>query len=715
MDTDTDTDKSIIIAERRAAILDALNRAAMTFLSNIGKDFGEMMTAGLSPIAEVLTLDRLSVWRNFAAPDGTLHTSQIYRWDKRLGGTTEPTQELKNVTYAAFAPRWEALLQKGESINSPVSLLPEAEMLKSFGVVSAYVTPIFVSGKFWGFVLFEDRRHERYFESDSIETMRSATFLCANAVTHTEMERNIKAALDRATAASEAKGSFLSNMSHEMRTPLNTIIGMASIGKNAPDLERKDYALGKIEEASAHLLGVINDVLDMSKIEAGKLELVPVEFSFEKMLKKAVNAVCFRMEQKQQSFRVTIDGRIPQAIISDDQRLAQIIINLLSNAVKFTPEGGAIGLSAALEREGGSGTCAISIEVSDTGIGISPEQQERLFNAFEQADGGISRKFGGTGLGLVISKRIVEMMGGEISVASKEGAGSVFRFTFDAVKGKDAPKMMLDPSVNWETMKVMAVDDAEDTQSYFAEIFKRYGVSCDVVRSGSDALRRIEESGGYDIYFVDWKMPGMDGIELTREIRKRNADRKSVVIMISATEWALIRDDAEGAGVDRHLMKPLFASDIMDCMNTCLGVGGSSTPQQKKAVKGGELKGCHILLAEDVEINREILIASIEDTEVSIDCAENGLQAVRMLSENPNKYDLIFMDVQMPEMDGLEATRKIRESGSKIPIIAMTANVFKEDIEKCIAAGMDDHLGKPLDITNVITKVRKYWTRKPNR
>ena len=1008
--------------ERSKKMADIVNNTAIIFLSNREKTFEEMMNIGAGPIADIAGLDRISVWRNLGMREDGLHTSQIYRWDRVSGGTTNPTAILTDVTYDKLAPRWQEVLARGDTINSPVKLLPEWQMLQSFGVVSAYISPIFISGNFWGFVLFEDRHNERYFESDSTEMMRSTAFLFANTVIRAEMEqkitkanklnqtiissapfgitifdqnmrvfdcndkvvkdfkttkqhyldhfnafypecqpdgqktsdiiddmmkrvmagetmtfefmhkasdgelvpcevtttrvkyddefvglgfsydlRNIKKmsqnlreqdellkirlkqqelisdisksfvtsdesetlindaiaklgkyldvsrvvilgidyehnntymaynwhdenlpdpqsvipdalkiinagfpeafqgdivtptiscndishdpfygrlesagmfafvsaplyvegslwgiisveqcdrtrewqeselsfistitsiiagaimhtvyndmiknALQKATAASEAKGFFLSNMSHEMRTPMNTIMGMASIGKNSPGIERKDYALGKIEEASAHLLGVINDVLDMSKIEAGKLELVLADFSFERMLKKAVNAICIRMEQKQQKFHITVDGKIPHILVGDDQRLAQVIINLLSNAVKFTPEGGSIRLNAFLSAEE-DGICTVVIEVSDTGIGILAEQQEKLFRAFEQADSGTSRKFGGTGLGLAISRRIVEMMGGQISVKSEHGKGSVFNFSFKAAHGKDSHVSLLDPSVNWQTMRVLAVDDAQEILSYFTEIFKRYEVHCDVAISGEDALKQIEKSGAYDIYFIDWKMPGMNGIELTRQIKKRSSDRKSVVIMISATEWALIREEAENIGIDKFLMKPLFASDIMDCINACMGVGGSNTQKQQGEVKGGEFKGCRILLAEDVEINREILLASMEGTDAEIDCAGNGLEALRLLSENPVKYDLIFMDVQMPEMDGLEATRQIRKSGNKIPIVAMTANVFREDIEKCLGAGMNDHIGKPLDMGNVLKKVRKYWDRNRRR
>ncbi|MCL2184177.1 MAG: response regulator [Chitinispirillia bacterium] len=527
-----------------------------------------------------------------------------------------------------------------------------------------------------------------------------------------KMSSELEEALKRANAASEAKGAFLSNMSHEMRTPLNTIMGMASIGKKAADIDRKNYALAKIEDASSHLLGVINDVLDMAKIEANKLDLVLTDFSFEKMLKKAVNAVSVRMEEKQQRFLVTVDGKIPHILVGDDQRLAQIIINLLSNAVKFTPESGSIRLNTFLAEESGD-ECTITVEVTDSGIGITAEQQQRLFRTFEQAESGTSRRFGGTGLGLVISKRLVEQMGGNIGVVSCPGEGSTFTFTFKAERGNDSLDSHLDPSVNWETMRVLAVDDASEVLSYFSEIFSHYRVCCDVAASGLDALKMIEESsGGYDIYFIDWNMPQMNGIELTKEIKQRTENRKCVVIMISSTEWTLIHEEAEVAGVDKFLMKPLFASDIMDCMNSCLGISGYDDPEQRTAVKRGELKGCRILLAEDIIINREVLLANMEDTDAEFDCAENGFEVLELLTKNPNKYDLIFMDVQMPQMDGLVATKRIRETGNTIPIIAMTANVFKEDIEKCMEAGMDDHIGKPFDMIKVMKKIRKYWKKR---
>jgi signal transduction histidine kinase/AmiR/NasT family two-component response regulator len=408
------------------------------------------------------------------------------------------------------------------------------------------------------------------------------------------LEDRIEAAL----AANKAKSRFLSNMSHEMRTPMNAIIGMTAIARSTGDIEKKDYCLEKISDASTHLLGVINDILDMSKIEADKFELSLVEFNFEKAVNRAVEVTAFRMDEKHQHFSMNLDSRVPRTVIGDDQRLAQVITNLLSNAVKFTPDGGSIGLEAKLAKEE-KGHCTIQFEVSDTGIGISPEQQSRLFGSFEQAENDTSRKFGGTGLGLAISKRIVEMMGGRIWIKSELGKGSVFIFTIEAEAG---------------------IETGDTPES----------------ASGSEAASSPELQGEQDD--------------------------------------ALFRDR-------------------------------------------------RLLLAEDVDINREIVLTLLEPMGFSIDCAENGVQALELFTQNPGGYDLILMDVQMPEMDGYEATRRIREyeqrgnaggpepllkSARRIPIVAMTANVFREDVEKCLASGMDDHVGKPLDFEEVLIKLRAY-------
>jgi PAS domain S-box-containing protein len=523
-------------------------------------------------------------------------------------------------------------------------------------------------------------------------------------------------ALEQAKRASKAKSDFLANMSHEMRTPMNAIIGMTAIAKASNEIERKDYCLNKIEDASKHLLGVINDILDMSKIEANKFELSPIRFNFEKMLQRAVNVVNFRVDEKGQDLTVHVDRNIPIALIGDDQRLTQVIANLLSNAVKFTPERGAVRLNAFLEKEE-EDLCTIRIEVSDNGIGISPEQQIRLFTSFEQADRGTSRKFGGTGLGLAISKRIVELMGGKIWVKSELGSGATFAFTVKAERVNEEARSILNPGVNWTNLRLLVVDDERDTRDYFKDIASRLGVECDVAESGHEACGIVDKNGPYDIYFIDWKMPGMNGMELSRRI-KGIKQGNSVVIMISATEWSVIGNDARTAGVDKFLPKPLFISSVADCINECIGTDTLSEAADAITLEPGCFEGYRVMLAEDVEVNREILLALLEPTSLSIDCAENGEKALRLFMAAPNAYDVIFMDVQMPEMDGLEATRRIRASGEpsaeSVTIVAMTANVFREDVEKCIECGMNDHVGKPIDFDDVLDKLRRYLPLRRN-
>ena len=525
-----------------------------------------------------------------------------------------------------------------------------------------------------------------------------------------EHQQTLEKIAEKEREANKSKSNFLSNMSHEMRTPLNAIIGMTAIGKKADSIEQKNIALKKIGDASSHLLGVINDVLDMSKIEANKLDLAPIEYNFDKMLQNVLTVVNFKKDEKQQNLTVNVDKKIPRFLIGDEQRLAQIIANLLSNAVKFTPEKGEIRLDADLLSEI-DGDCEIRIEVADTGIGISAEHHEKLFGAFEQTDSGTSRVYGGTGLGLAISKRIVELMGGTIWIESELGRGAKFIFTIKVRRGSKNPRTMLTPGINWANVKILAVDDEAETRSYLQDIFAQFGLQCDVAADGYEACRMIEEQGTYDIYFIDWFMPGMDGIELTKRIKDNTRYRQSIVIMITAMDWERIREEALNAGVDRCLVKPLLSSMLIDCVNDCFGMDDAKKFEPDNDATG-EFAGKKLLISEDVEINREIIMALLKDTGLVFDCAENGKEALDRIEADSDKYDIVFMDMQMPEMDGLEATRRIRalpgHKRENLPIIAMTANVFSSDIEQCLDAGMDDHLGKPLDIDKVLEKLRMY-------
>ena len=520
-----------------------------------------------------------------------------------------------------------------------------------------------------------------------------------------------------AEAASRAKSDFLANMSHEIRTPMNAIMGMTAIGLSTDDIERAKYALGKIEDASIHLLGVINDILDMSKIEAGKFELSEEEFSFEKMLERVVNVTAFRMNEKQQSFNLYIDQNIPSVLIGDDQRLAQIITNLLGNAAKFTPVEGSISLNAKFNGEE-DGYFIIQIEVVDSGIGISREQQARLFQSFQQADSSTSKKFGGTGLGLSISKSIVEMMGGQIWVESELDKGAAFKFTVRMKRGDPQRYEQGIREINWKNLRILAVDDDSGILGYLKNFVESYGAQCDIARCGAEAMELVRENGAYDLYFIDWKLADIDALQLTKVLKAIEPEKSKIVVtMVSSVEWGDIEKIATNAGVDNFLPKPLFPSALVDAINKCLDMEtiAIAIPAQTKDTElSYDFSGHTILVAEDIEINREIMAALLEDTGVSIDFAENGKMAISMFKKQPDKYSLILMDIQMPEMDGYESTRAIRalnvEHAKTIPIIAMTANVFREDIEKSLAAGMNGHMGKPININELFKILSKYMT-----
>ncbi|MDR1970295.1 MAG: response regulator [Treponema sp.] len=708
---------------RQDKLLRVVNDAATILLSSDAKEFDGSLSRSMELLAQDIEVDRINLWKNNII-DGDLYYCRVYSWARDRGLNWESADTV--FLYRTTIPRWKTVLSGGDCINGPLSALPPEEQatFRDYHIFSILVIPVFLRGEFWGFVSFDDCRRERIFPADEEGILRSGSLHLVNALVRNEVMQTLVTAREEALSGARAKSEFLANMSHEIRTPMNAIIGMTNIAKSSVDPARKNECLTKIGDASVHLLRVINDVLDMSKIEANKLELSPVSFNFEKMLQRVVNVISFRVSEKKQNFSVYIDSNIPPFIIGDDQRLAQVITNLLSNAVKFTPEEGVIRLDARLAEKTGD-VCVIRIEVTDSGIGIRADQQERLFNSFEQADSHTSRRFGGTGLGLAISKQIVEMMEGTIGVKSELGRGSSFFFTVKVNVDGGEQECLVNPGVNWGNVRVLCIDDDFYIRDYFKEISLQIGFACDTAIGGEEGLEKIEQNGPYDIYFIDWKMTGMNGIETTRRIRQLVKDKsgnapRSVVTMISAGEMDNIKQDARSAGVDKFLSKPLFPSAIADCISQCLGVVNVVSAVEPESAAMETFKGKRVLLAEDVEVNREIVLALLEPTEVSIDCAENGAQAAAMFS--PGVYDIVFMDIQMPEMDGYEATRRIRAKEAEwrssktpaagsyraVPIIAMTANVFREDVERCLEAGMNDHVGKPLDFEEVLSKLRNY-------
>jgi len=587
---------------------------------------------------------------------------------------------------------------------------PNFKTVKDYDLRAFLNIPIEISGEFWGIIGFIVNRQKYEWNESDIHLGQLIAGVFSGAVSRSIAEKNLLRAKEEAEQASKAKGEFLSRMSHEMRTPMNAIIGMTEIARSSGNLQKMEHCLERIDSASKHLLGLINDILDMSKIEADKLELSLAEFDFEKMLINITGVVNVRIEEKNQNLILNIDKDVPSAFIGDEMRLSQVIINLLTNAVKFTPEGGTVVLNVR-NSDLSEGVSTLLIEVIDNGIGISNGQQVRLFSPFEQANSGITRKYGGTGLGLTISKRIVELMGGHIWLESELDKGSKFSFTVKMKTGKALPRQELANTIDKENIRILVVEKIPEIRDYFIRVLPEFSLSCDVVDNGSAALELIRQKKEepYNIFFIDWTITDPDGIELAKKIKRITRDSK-VIILISETGWSNISKDAT-AGIDNYVFKPLFLSTLIHSINEYMDSTHELVSSQDKPYMC-DFKDYTILAAEDVEINREILSAVLEDTKISIDFAQDGVEALSLFESNPGRYSLILMDIQMPDMNGYEATQKIRAlEGSKaknIPIIAMTANVFHEDIERCLQAGMDDHIGKPINTDKLLSKLAKY-------
>jgi len=528
--------------------------------------------------------------------------------------------------------------------------------------------------------------------------------------------------LNAAENANRSKSDFLSRMSHEIRSPMNAIIGMTQIAKSSTSMEKISDCLMKIDNASKHLLALINDVLDMSKIEANKFELTAEEFCLETALNKIYDMMNVKAEEKKQQLTLSVDKNLPEHVISDELRFSQVVTNLISNAIKFTGDSGRIDI--CVRRVGGDdGAHIVRVDVRDTGIGVAADQIDKLFNPFEQGDGSVSRKFGGTGLGLAINKRIVEMMDGEIWVESNVGEGSVFSFTAKMREGsgvqagsKKARGGRKLRTVQAKDMRILVVDDSEEANEYTSHILDKLGFTCEMARDGDEAVdaavRAAAENRPFDIIFMDYMMPKLNGIEAAKKIREITKDNVSIV-MVSMYDWKEFEQKAREAGIVKCVSKPISPSTVMDSISEVLPSCVIKNNDAEVTAPAVGFSGNTILLVEDIDINREIIAAFLEGTQVNIDFAVNGVEAVEKFQADPDKYDVILMDIQMPVMDGFEATRRIRamdfKKAKSVPIVAMTANALSEDVRRCKEAGMNDHMAKPVDPEALLFKLNDFF------
>ena len=537
--------------------------------------------------------------------------------------------------------------------------------------------------------------------------VKKCIFVLSDRTLERQMNLNLQEALTAARSANEAKSNFLSNMSHDIRTPMNAIVGFTMLlEKDASDVEKVREYTGKIKASSHHLLSLINDVLDMSKIESGKTYLNPDLFSLPDLMNELNIMILPQARAKGQTFTMHLKGAPPETLIGDRLRLNQILINLLSNAVKYTPEGGSIEFTVA-ELAGSSPQLSkLRFTVRDDGIGMSREYLDQIFVPFSREISSVTNKVQGTGLGMAITKNLVDLMGGIITVDSTLGEGSTFTVELSFALPEKAEAAQ---GLRGRVARLLVADDDEDVCLDVVETMRDTGVAVSYVTGGIDAVKeavRAHSAGEkYDVILLDWKMPDMNGVDTARSIRE-NIGADVPILVLTSYDWSDIEAQAREAGISAFMPKPFFASTFWRTVEPFFAAEAPGQPPEPVQAPPASLQGRHFLIAEDNELNAEILTEMLDMEGASSELAVNGREAIELFQRSqPGHFDMILMDVQMPVMNGYEATRTIRASdhpeAASIPIVAMTANTFAEDVKAAFDAGMDGHLAKPINMDAV--------------